>query len=31
MIASQARTKKKANFDLGEFIGQLLFDLYARY
>ena len=31
MTASQPKKKKKNKFDLGEFIGQLLFDFYARY
>ena len=31
MIASQTKRKKKNKFDLGELIGQLLFDFYARY
>ena len=31
MNASQPKTKKKSRFNLGELIGQLLFDFYARY
>ena len=32
MIISQPKTKKnKIKFELGEFIGQLLFDFYARF
>tara|TARA_Y100001968_G_C19200246_1_gene639595 strand:- start:420 stop:575 length:156 start_codon:yes stop_codon:yes gene_type:complete len=31
MIASRPKTNKKANFDLGELIGQFLFDFYARH
>ena len=31
MIASQPKTKKNSKFDIGELIGQLLFDFYARY
>ena len=27
---SQTKTEKKSRFDLGELIGQILFDLYAR-
>ncbi len=28
---TQAKTKKKSKLGLGEFIGGILFDLYARY
>ena len=31
MNASRPKTKKKSRFNLGELIGQLLFDFYARY
>ena len=31
MNTPQSKTKKKIKFDLGELIGQLLFDFYARY
>ena len=30
-ILTSAKTKKKSKFGLGEFIGGILFDLYARY
>tara|TARA_Y100001968_G_scaffold111444_1_gene100917 strand:+ start:1014 stop:1169 length:156 start_codon:yes stop_codon:yes gene_type:complete len=31
MTDLRPKTKKKPKFDLGELIGQLLFDFYARY
>ena len=31
MTETQDKTKKKSKFDLGELIGQLLFDFYARF
>ncbi len=31
MTASKPKTIKKQRFDLGELIGEILFDFYARY
>ena len=31
MASTPAKTKKKPKFALGELIGQLLFDFYARF